>query len=275
MKQTQRIGFIGAGNMAASIIQGLVATGYSTNHIAATVRSQQRALALSQALGIDVSTDNPALAAASDILVLAVKPQQMRELAQEIAPIVQTKKPLIISVAVGVTIALLQTWLGDTSLAIVRSMPNTPALVGAGASGLFANAAVTQEQRDSTESIHRAVGITVWLNDEEQINAVASLSGSGPAYFFYFIEAMERAGVVLGLDSDVARLLSLQTALGASRLALESDEDVAVLRKKVTSPKGTTEQAINVFDTANLSGIVEEAMRASRQRAQALTQHLN
>lgn len=274
MKQTQHIGFIGAGNMATSIIQGLIATGYSPDLLSATVRSDDRAIILSQRLGIQVSTDNQALVRHSDIVVLAVKPQQMRELLEVIAPVVRVKKPLIISVAVGVTLDLLQAWLGDNTLAIVRSMPNTPALIGAGASGLFANEQVTQTQRASAESIHRAVGLTVWLHHEEQINTVASLSGSGPAYFFYMMEAMERAAVILGLDKEVARLLCLQTALGASRLALESEEDVVSLRRKVTSPKGTTAQAINVFDAAHLSGIVEQAMRASSQRARTLAKDL-
>jgi pyrroline-5-carboxylate reductase len=273
MNHQQVIAFIGCGNMAASIIQGLIATGYPKEKLCATVRSEERAIELQGLLGIRVSTDNSNIVREADVVVLAVKPQQMQLVAQEIATIVQERNPFIISVAVGVSVELLENWLGG-SLAIVRSMPNTPALIGAGASGLYPNALVSESQKAVAESIHRSVGLTVWLEKEEQINAVASLSGSGPAYFFYIIEAMEQAGVKLGLEQEVSRLLALQTAMGASRLALESEDDVAILRRKVTSPKGTTEQAIKVFEEANLSGIFEEAMRASSKRAEELTQLL-
>lgn len=269
------IAFIGCGNMAVSIVKGLVETGYSRDKLWGTSRNIERINYLREVLEINATQDNLEAVEQADIIVLAVKPQQMQAVAKQIAPVVQKKsQPLVISVAVGISTQMLEKWLGNT-IAIVRSMPNTPSLIGAGASGLFANAVASDKQKAIAETIHRAVGITVWVEKEELINAVASVSGSGPAYIFYVIESMQKAGVKLGLGQEQAKILALQTAFGAGRLALESNEDAAVLRKKVTSPNGTTEQAIKTFDEMGLSAIFEQAMTAASERAVVLTELLD
>lgn len=268
------IAFIGCGNMAVSMIQGLINTGYPKEKIWGTSRKVERINHLRENLEINATQDNVEAAETADVLVLAVKPQQMQALAKQIAPIVQKNKPLVISVAVGISTSMLVKWLGEretAEISVVRSMPNTPSLISAGASGLFANKFVSEEQREFAESMHRAVGVAIWLEKEELISAVASVSGSGPAYIFYVIEAMQNAGVKLGLTTEQSKLLALQTAVGASKLALESDEDVAELRRKVTSPNGTTEQAIKTFDEMKLSAIFDKAMQAASHRANELT----
>ena len=171
-----------------------------------------------------------------------------------------------------VTTAISQ-WL-QTDCAIVRTMPNTPALVRSGATGMYANPACTESQRETAESILRAVGLTLWVEDEAQLDAITALSGSGPAYLFMVMEAMEQAGIQLGLPADTARLLAVQTAFGASKLALEIEEDPAVLRQRVTSPGGTTEQAIKVFEENHLIKLFEQAMTAARDRATELAEQL-
>lgn len=271
----RNIAFIGCGNMAVSIVKGLIETGYSRDKLWGTSRNIERINYLREVLEINATQDNLEAVEQADIIVLAVKPQQMQAVAKQIAPVVQKKsQSLVISVAVGISTQMLEKWLGNT-IAIVRSMPNTPSLIGAGASGLFANTVASDEQKAIAETIHRAVGIAVWVKKEELINAVASVSGSGPAYIFYVIESMQKAGVKLGLDQEQAKILALQTAFGAGRLALESNEDAAVLRKKVTSPNGTTEQAIKTFDEMGLSAIFEQAMTAASERAVVLTELLD
>lgn len=267
------IAFIGCGNLSTSLVKGLLASGYPKENIWATNRSIEKNCVLRENFDIHSTEDNQEAVKRADVIVLGVKPQQMQAMAKSIASMVQQKKPLIISVAIGISTVMLERWLGG-EIAIVRSMPNTPAIISAGASGLFANSHVTEIQKDFAESLHRAVGIAVWVEKESLINVVAAVSGSGPAYFFYMIEAIEMAGMKLGLSEKEARELSLQTAFGASRLALESDDDVKTLRKKVTSPKGTTEQAINVFDERQLPDIIEAGMRATIQRAGELTTSL-
>lgn len=273
MKKHVNIAFIGCGNLATSLVRGLLESGYPKEKIWATNRNAEKNKLLHDSLGIHVSEDNRKAVQHAEVIVLGVKPQQMQSVAKDIALIVQEKKPLIISVAIGIDTAMLSRWLGG-DVALVRSMPNTPALVSAGASGLYANVQVTESQKEFAESLHRAVGITIWVEKESLIDVVAALSGSGPAYFFYIIEAMQSAAVKLGLPEKAASELALQTALGASRLALESEDDVLTLRKKVTSPKGTTEQAIKVFDERGLPSIMEAAMRATILHAQALTASL-
>ena len=210
---------------------------------------------------------------AADIVVLAVKPQVLAAVAQDLAPVVQEQQPLVISVAAGIRIEHLQHWLGP-DCAIVRTMPNTPAMLQAGATGLFASDRVSEEQRSLAESLMRAVGITVWVQHEGLIDAVTALSGSGPAYFFLIMEQMIRSARTLGLGEEEATLLTLQTALGAARMALESDDSPATLRARVTSPGGTTEQAIRVFEQEGLEQIVKQAMTAARDRSIELSSQL-
>jgi len=263
------IGFIGGGNMAASIIGGLINDGFPAANISVAEPNDAARGQLSANLGIRTESDNTVISSNVDVLVLAVKPQVLKEVSQQVASIIQAKQPLVISIVAGIRSSDISSWLGGNA-AIVRSMPNTPSLVQSGATGLFANAQVSETQREQAESILRAVGITVWLENEQLIDAVTALSGSGPAYIFYVIEAMENAGVELGLDANTARHLAVQTAFGASKLALESAEDPAVLRKKVTSPGGTTERALDSLRDSGLDSMFLNAMQAASDRAAEL-----
>lgn len=266
----QTIAFIGAGNMARSLIGGLIADGYPAQSIQAADPDAEQRQRLQERFGIQVDADNAVVAASAELVVLAVKPQVMREVAQGLGPTVQQRRPLVVSIAAGVREPALDRWLGGGA-AVVRCMPNTPALVQAGATGLYANSRVTGDQRAAAEALMRAVGLTVWVTDEALLDSVTALSGSGPAYFFLVIEALENAGVELGLSRDQARLLTLQTAFGAARMALESDHDPAALRRHVTSPGGTTERAIGILRDGGLEALFSKAVAGARQRCQELS----
>ncbi|MDX1269940.1 MAG: pyrroline-5-carboxylate reductase, partial [Oceanisphaera sp.] len=223
--------------------------------------------------GIRTYRENAEAVAQADIVVLAVKPQILATVARELAPSIDASRHLMISIAAGLRSSDIDRWLGGNK-AVVRCMPNTPALVQSGATGLYANELVSDEQRNQAESVLRSVGSTLWVDDESQIDAVTAVSGSGPAYLFLVMEAMEEAGVQLGLDREAARLLSIETAFGAAKLALESDDDPATLRQKVTSPGGTTEQAIKLMEDKQLRLIFAEAMKAAADRAAELAEQL-
>jgi pyrroline-5-carboxylate reductase len=222
---------------------------------------------------VRTTSDNIAAVAAADVVVLAVKPQAMKQVLQPLATTLQQRQPLIISIAAGIEIASIARWLGG-DLPIVRCMPNTPALVQLGATGLFANAQVSSEQKKLADSILRAVGIALWVDSEAQLDAVTAVSGSGPAYFFLVMEAMRDAGEKLGLARDAAAQLTMQTALGAARMALDSDVDVAELRRRVTSPNGTTERAIASFENDKLRDLFERALSACDARSRELAKDL-
>jgi pyrroline-5-carboxylate reductase len=273
MKKQQPLGFIGAGNMAGSLIGGLIADGYPVSEIWVSDVDGAKLKDLANRFGVHTSEDNRIVAERVDILVLAVKPQIMKPVVEALAPVVQDRRPVLVSIAAGITEAALDRWAGGGA-AIVRCMPNTPALVRTGATALHANDRTTPMQRNQAEAILRSVGLTVWVNDEALLDAVTALSGSGPAYFFLMMEAMEEAAVALGLDRSTARLLSQQTALGAGRIAIESEEPPAELRRRVTSPGGTTERAIAAFENGNLRELVGEAMRAAALRAAELSEQL-
>lgn len=266
----QHIGFIGGGNMARSLIGGLLSSGIAKEYLHVTDSNQDKLEQFKADFDINIHPDNQALQDACDVLVFSVKPQILKDVASALKADNQT---LYISIAAGITSESLNSWLGGNK-AIVRTMPNTPAMVQSGATGLFANAQVSEAQKEIAESILRAVGITVWVDKENQLDAVTALSGSGPAYFFLLMETMEQAAIKLGLPEETARLLAIQTGFGASKLALEIEQDPAILRAQVTSPGGTTEQAINTFIQHNLSNIVEQAMTAARDRAEELAQDL-
>jgi len=268
-----KICFIGAGNMAKSLIGGLIASGYDANNILATDPNQEQRDALSSQFAIQTYADNGEALMHADIIVLAVKPQILRQVCAEISDTVQAGSPLIISVAAGIRTADINRWLGG-ELAIVRTMPNTPALIQTGAIGLYANSQVNSEQKSQAEHIMRATGLTLWVEQENQIDVVTALSGSGPAYYFLFMEAMEKAAQDMGLDAKSAHLLTMQTALGAAKMVMESHQDCAELRANVTSPNGTTEKAIQYFETHNLRDTVAGAMNAARNRAQELADEL-
>lgn len=267
-----KIAFIGAGNMARAIIGGLLAEGFKRINIVASGPRQETLDRVAAEYGINVTTDNQAAASTADVVVLAVKPQMLKEVCQGLANSL-AHKPLIISLAAGITTESIASWLGGDQ-AIVRCMPNTPSQLRVGASGLFANAHVSAAQKSTANTILGAVGIVQWVDDEALINPVTAVSGSGPAYFFLVMEAMIDAGVELGLSRESATELTLQTALGAAILAKQSAEDVAVLRRRVTSPKGTTEQAINSFENDQIRAMFSRAMTACSNRAVELSELL-
>jgi pyrroline-5-carboxylate reductase len=263
------VGFVGAGNMARSLAGGLANNGWARERLILADPLDSQRQAVHQALGVTVVDNNLEVAQSADILVLAVKPQLLREISLDLAATVQQRRPLVISIAAGVRLADIERWLGG-NLPIVRAMPNTPALIGSGASGLYANAQVSDAQHDQAESILRAVGVTVWVEHEPLIDIVTALSGSGPAYFFLVMEALEEAAIEAGLDPAQARLLTLETAVGAAKMALEGGEELAVLRARVTSPGGTTEEAIKVMEESGLRRIFNNAVAAAARRAREL-----
>lgn len=263
---TPTIGLIGAGNMARSLAGGLLASGWPRDRLILSDPDDGQRAAVERHLGIAVDRDNRQVARQADILVFAIKPQVFGAAARELAAEVQRRRPLIVSLAAGVRIADLERWLGG-NLPVVRVMPNTPALVGSGASGLFANDRVTNEQRDRAEAIARAVGVTVWVSSEAQLDVVTALSGSGPAYFFLVMEALEEAAIARGLPREQARLLALETAFGAAKMALEGADEPQRLRRQVTSPGGTTEAAVKVLEDGGLRKLFSEALVAAERRA--------
>ncbi len=267
------ITFIGGGNMARSLIGGLISDGHPPGALRVAEPDTERREALINDFGIQVFEENATAARGADALIMAVKPQMLADVVRDLASQVREQASLVISIAAGVRAHDIAQWLGDDT-PVVRAMPNTPALVQTGASALYANAAVTDEQRDLAESTLRAVGMVVWLPDEQQMDVVTALSGSGPAYFFLTMEAMQAAGEQLGLSAENARLLTLETALGAARMALESSEDPATLRRRVTSPKGITAAALEVLENGDITTLYRQAIRAGAQRAAELGDEL-
>lgn len=260
------ISFIGGGNMAASLIGGLIADGRDPASIYVTDVDTGKLEALADAFRIQTSIDNEEAVRLASAVVFAVKPQAMAPVVKGVAVAGKAHRPLFVSIAAGVREPDILRWLGFDA-AIVRSMPNTPALVGSGATALYANAFVSDEQQSLAESVLRAVGLTLWVDDENLLDAVTALSGSGPAYYFLLMESMERAGVALGLSKDHARVLSIQTAFGAAKMALESSDPPATLRTRVTSPGGTTERALDTLTAGGLEHLVHEALQAAHDRS--------
>jgi pyrroline-5-carboxylate reductase len=230
--------------------------------------------ALGREFGIACYAENRLAIAEAEVIVLAVKPQVMPAIHAELRDILQRNRPLLISIAAGVRLDQLERWFGS-NLPIVRCMPNTPALIGAGATGLCANARVSPAQKAQAQHMLDAVGITRWVADESLIDTVTALSGSGPAYFFALVEALEAAAVAQGLPRDTARALATQTCLGAGRMLVEGGEDPAVLRQRVTSPNGTTQAALESFAADGLQRIVADAVAAATQRGVELAASLD
>ncbi|WP_456374651.1 pyrroline-5-carboxylate reductase [Thiolapillus sp.] len=271
--KTKTLVFIGGGNMASAMINGLLEDGADPGHILVAEPDEARREQLAARFGIRTLDDNREAARQADILILAVKPQALKAVALDLAPTLEQNRPLCLSIAAGIRHASLQSWLG-TGVPVIRIMPNTPAMLGAGASGLFAPPDIDQGLRELAEHIMRATGIAVWLDDENQMDALTAVSGSGPAYFFLFMEAMENSARSLGLPDKTAHLLVLQTALGAARMAMESSSGLENLRNSVTSPGGTTEKALEVFATGGLTQLVDKALRAARDRSIELSESM-
>ncbi|MDK9724021.1 MAG: pyrroline-5-carboxylate reductase [Sterolibacteriaceae bacterium MAG5] len=262
-----KITFIGGGNMAIALIGGLRKQGFSAAGIQVVEPVPEARDRLTDVFGVRCAPTLDASAMACEVLVLAVKPQQMKE---AVAPAIgHLKDQLVISIAAGLRLADLSRWLGGHRR-LVRTMPNTPALIGAGITGLYADASVDKEGRDTAEKILTAVGRTVWIDEEAKMDAVTAISGSGPAYVFYFIEALETAAINLGFDSFAARTLAVETFLGAARLADNTTEPVSTLRERVTSKGGTTAAALDSFAADAIAAAIERGVQAANARGKEL-----
>ncbi len=256
--------------MANSLIRGLLAQGISASSLWACDVDEGKLAQLQRECRINIGTTEQ-LAQNAEIIVLAVKPQIMAEVCSSLASVLGNRRPLIISIAAGINVTQLKSWLGDESV-LVRCMPNTPSLIGKGASGLFASLAVSDGQKTIAKTIMDAVGISAWVSEESDIDTVTALSGSGPAYFFLFMEAMQDSAQKMGLSEELSRDLVYQTAIGAAELAKNSPEHLAELRRRVTSPGGTTERAIREFESGKLRELVDRSLQAARDRSIELAQ---
>ncbi|OEY66481.1 pyrroline-5-carboxylate reductase [Marinobacter sp. X15-166B] len=269
MTTSATISFIGAGNMASAIIGGMLENGFKAADIWVSAPVDKELQSLRKRFGVSVTTDNRHCAEQGDVVVLAVKPQVMAQVCQDLAPVVQNTRPLVVSIAAGVTSDTLNAWLGG-DLPVARVMPNTPSLVGKGAAGLSANDQVSEPQRQQVETIFSSIGTALWVADESQLHAVTALSGSGPAYFFLMLEALEEAAARAGMAADTARELAIQTMAGAAEMARTSEHDPAQLKRNVMSPGGTTEQAVNTFEQGGLRELVTEAFQAALARSESM-----
>lgn len=267
--ETPCIAVIGAGHMGSSLLNGLVKSGYSGGKVWAADPNQKLLQKLAEELHINITLDNVRAIQACDVIIFAIKPQLFAEVAPPLAPLFQKDHKLVISVMAGIQINSMSRIWGQ-KVSIVRSMPNMPALIGCGASALYAGPSITSEERNLAESILRTLGVVVWVKDENLMNIVTALSGSGPAYFFLIMEALQEAAVSFSLPEEVARLLVLQTALGSARLAMESDFSLPELRKRVTSPGGTTEKGLNVLESMHIREILKKTLEAAKLRSEEL-----
>ncbi|MBX2825425.1 MAG: pyrroline-5-carboxylate reductase [Gammaproteobacteria bacterium] len=268
MTQQQNIVFIGAGNMASSIIGGLVNQGTPAQSITVTDAVEAQRLSVAEKFGVNAVPENAAAATSADVIVLAVKPNVMQSVCQDIAPVLDAST-LLLSIAAGIRCDSIKSWTGNVA-PVVRCMPNTPALVSAGASALYADEACSDTQRDSASTILSAAGVVCWVDEEAKLDAVTALSGSGPAYFFHLIECMTDAAVEMGLSPEIAETLAIETAYGAASMARRRELPPATLRENVTSKGGTTAAALASFADDQLPAIVARAMEAARARANEL-----
>jgi len=270
LSEESALAFIGGGNMARALIGGLLARGWPAGGISVGEPDASQRSELTRLFpGLTVEADNAAATRNRTTWILAVKPQQLREVVSALVARSHTRPSLVISVAAGIPSEAICRWLGG-NVPVVRSMPNRPALLGAGVTGLFGSAEVSADDRDRAEAILRAVGATVWVRDESQIDAVTAVSGSGPAYFFLLIELLESAAIAEGLEPATARTLAIETAYGASLMAHRMHDSAATLREQVTSPGGTTEAALSILRDADLAGTFFKAVHAARVRSAEL-----
>ena len=272
MENKTVIGFIGAGNMAYALIKGLLNNGFDTNQINISDTNEELLQSRESELKVTTYSDNASLLSNSDIIFFAVKPQVLSSVCLELKGVV-TSKHLFVSIVAGIRSSDINRWLGG-NFALIRTMPNTPALFQTGVTGLFANELVNNEQKSLVSSILSSVGECFWVDEEKLIDAITAISGSGPAYFFLLMQSMTQAGMALGLDEETANSLSIQTAYGASLMANKTGKDSRTLRAEVTSPNGTTQSAIESFQDQNFEGIVANATRAAYDRARELSNEL-
>ena len=266
---TAVIAVIGCGHMGNSLLNGLIKSGYPKNKIIGADPSQDKLDLIKKSLGIHVTQDNQEAASLADVLIFAIKPQFFKHVARSLSHIAQKKHFLIISVAAGIKEETIQHAVGG-QLAIVRTMPNMPALIACGITALYANQFVTPKQKNLAASIMRAVGDIIWIEDEQNMDIVTALSGSGPAYFFLIMEALENAAHELGLSKAVAHQLTIETALGSAYMAKTSQFSLVELRQQVASPGGTTEKAIQVFEELGLRDLFRKALEAAKLHAETL-----
>jgi len=267
--KSPRIAFLGGGNMARALIGGLVARGIAAAQMSVGEPAAPARELLQRDFHVRVSADNRAAIDHCELVIVAVKPQEAGNVLRPLAPQLRDGRTVLVSVAAGIPIASLSAWVGP-AVPIIRTMPNRPALIGAGITALYAAADVTAEQRLLAEQVMGAAGETVWVGRESDLDVVTALSGSGPAYFFMFAELMMQAAIAQGLEPAAARRLAVGTLHGAGALAHSSDGDLARLRREVTSKGGTTEAALAAFATADLAGIVAKAVQAATQRSREL-----
>ncbi|WP_345772146.1 pyrroline-5-carboxylate reductase [Stenotrophomonas sp. NLF4-10] len=268
MTSPAEVAFVGGGHMARCLVQGLLAEGRDPARIVVADPDADTRRALSAGLQVQATAHNTEAAAAAPVWVLAVKPQVAAMVCEALAPVAAQVRPLVISIMAGITHAQLRQWLGIDS--VVRSMPNQPAAIGAGVTGLYAAPSLDAAQRASAESVFRGAGMTVWLRDEAQMDTVTAVAGSGPAYLYLLAEAMEQAARARDLPAETARRLVVQTLLGAARMLQAADEAPARLRERVTSPGGTTQAAVQVLEEGGWMVQVDRAIDAARARGQAL-----
>jgi pyrroline-5-carboxylate reductase len=268
---TDLIAFVGGGNMATSLIGGLIARGVPPSRIVVADPEPSQRARLEHDHGVTTVADAPSAVASAQTVVLAVKPQQMAQVARSIAGLVAVRRPLVISVAAGIRLQDLARWLGP-GVPLVRTMPNRPALIGAGITALYAAPNVDAPSRAAADRILAACGPTVWVPEEAQLDVVTAVSGSGPAYVFLLIECLEAAGIELGLDPATARQLAVETAHGAGRMAAEATDTPAELRAQVTSRGGTTAAALEVLEAAGVRAIFAAAVAAGARRSAELAQ---
>jgi pyrroline-5-carboxylate reductase len=265
------IGFIGGGNMARSMVSGLVNSGFNAKKIWICDKSQEKLDAFQQAYGVFGCKDQIELVENCSVIILAVKPQALPSVVEVVGKQIKRQQPLVLSICAGVDMQQLSQWFGEKT-AIVRAMPNTPALLQCGASGMYANEHLAEQQKSLTEHIMRASGVAVWVKEEAQMDVVGALSGSGPAYFFLMMEIMSDVAIKLGLNEKQAKLLTTQTAYGAARMALESPDSVEKLRLKVTSKGGITEAAVSTLEKSGIRDMMEQAMLNNVKRGKALSE---
>ena len=273
MSKSPVISFIGAGNMASAIIGGMLDNRFEAHNVWVSAPDDSHLQAVRNQFGVSVSTNNRYCVEQADIVVLAVKPQVMADVCRDIAPVVQNTRPLIVSIAAGLTADTIEQWLGG-GLPMVRVMPNTPSLVGKGAAGLFANDQVSDEQKTMVQTVFESIGTALWVEDENLLHGVTALSGSGPAYFFLMLEALESAATDAGVEPATARKLAIQTMAGAAEMAARSEHDPAQLKRNVMSPGGTTERAINTFEDGGMRELVKKAYDAAFTRSEEMAKEL-
>jgi pyrroline-5-carboxylate reductase len=265
----KKLAFIGGGNMGRAIIGGLIGSGFPATGIVVADPHAPGREALERDFAIRTTADNAAAVAGADVLVLAVKPQQLAEVTMALRPALAAARPLLLSVAAGIRLAELSSWAG-ADLAVIRAMPNRPALLGVGATGLFAGSTATTEQRTLAEQVLAVTGLTVWVRSEAELDWVTALSGSGPAYFFLLAELLARSAAAHGIEPETAARLAAHTLHGAGRMAVMPDADLARLRAEVTSKGGTTAAALASFEANGLAGLVEAAVVAAATRSREL-----